>query len=48
LIVGAKAIQVGTANFTNPAILWELIEKLKEYLAAENLSIDDLIGSLKV
>jgi dihydroorotate dehydrogenase (NAD+) catalytic subunit len=41
-IVGAKAVQVGTANFTNPGILWELIEELKKYLANEKIKISDL------
>lgn len=48
LIVGATAVQVGTANFTNPAILWQLIDEFTQYLSKEKITIDDLIGSLKV
>ncbi len=48
LIVGAKAVQVGTANFTNPCILWDLIKDLKDYLIKKNLNIYDLIGSIKL
>lgn len=48
LIVGAKAVQVGTANFTNPSILWEMIDAFKGYLIKERISVTDLIGSLKV
>lgn len=48
LIVGAKAVQVGTANFINPSILWELIEELRSYLFKERITLNDLIGSLKV
>lgn len=47
-IVGAKAVQVGTANFTNPAILWELIEDFNSYLKFKKISISELIGSLKI
>lgn len=47
-IVGAKAVQIGTANFTNPGILWELIENLKYYLVKNKLNLTDLIGSIKL
>ncbi len=48
LIVGAIAVQVGTANFTNPAIIWELISGLKRYLKRQNLSVEDLVDTLEV
>lgn len=47
MIVGAKAVQIGTANFTNPSILWKLIDEFKDYLTIEKLTVDDLIGSIK-
>ncbi len=47
MIVGAKAVQIGTANFTNPSILWKLIDEFKDYLTVEKLTVDDLIGSIK-
>lgn len=48
MIVGAKAVQIGTANFTNPHILWDLIEDLKNYLIRKKLNLTDLIGSIKL
>ena len=48
LIVGARAIQVGTANFVNPRATVEIIEGLRGYLAANNIhDISQVIGSLK-
>ncbi|MCX7990430.1 MAG: dihydroorotate dehydrogenase [Proteobacteria bacterium] len=46
LIVGARAVQVGTANFINPKILWNLIDDLNGYLSREKISLMELIGSL--
>ncbi len=46
LIVGAKALQIGTANFMNPQTLWILIDSLEEYLTEKNLTLNELIGSL--
>lgn len=49
LIVGAKAIQIGTANFIHPDIASKIIKELEEYLYAYNIkSINDIIGSLRV
>ncbi len=45
-IVGAKAVQVGTANFSNPQILWQLIESLDNYLREKNLTLNSLTGSI--
>jgi len=47
-IVGARAVQVGTANFVNPRATVEIVEGLKHYLAENNISdINEIIGSLK-
>ena len=47
LIVGAKAIQVGTANFINTKTTIEIIEGLKSYLKNNNINcINDIIGTL--
>jgi len=49
LTVGATAVQVGTANFTNPRTMAEIIEGLEIFL--HNNGIEDLkeiIGSLKL
>jgi dihydroorotate dehydrogenase (NAD+) catalytic subunit len=47
LITGAKAIQIGTANFINPQIAIEVITAIKHYLKKHQLKdINELIGSL--
>ena len=48
LVVGAKAVQVGTANFVNPKTSLEIIDGLATYLSENNISdINHLIGSLR-
>ena len=48
LIVGAKAVQVGTANFVDPTTMISIIEGIEEFLVEEGIDdIHDLIGSLK-
>lgn len=45
IMVGASAVQVGTANFTHPMIIPELISGLDEYCIKENLNnIMDIRG----
>ena len=49
LIVGAKAVQVGTANFVDPTAMISIIEGIEEFLAEEGIDdIHDLIGSLRL
>ncbi|PIE70395.1 MAG: dihydroorotate dehydrogenase B catalytic subunit [Deltaproteobacteria bacterium] len=49
LIAGASAIQVGTANFVNPAATMEIIDGIADYLQDKGLSsVTELIGSLQV
>lgn len=48
LIVGAKAVQIGTANFLNPKVIWQIINDLELFLTKENTTLEALIGSLKV
>ena len=46
-IAGATAIQVGTANFVNPAAMLEIIDGIGEYLVRHGIAnIAELIGSL--
>lgn len=46
LIAGARAIQVGTANFINPRATVEIIEGIKQFLIEENIKdINEIIGS---
>jgi dihydroorotate dehydrogenase (NAD+) catalytic subunit len=47
LIVGATAIQVGTANLINPSATQEIIHGMKDYLMLKDIpDINDLIGTL--
>jgi len=47
-IVGARAVQVGTANFVNPRATVEIVEGLRRYLVENNISdINEIIGSLR-
>ena len=49
LIVGAKAVKVGTANFVDPTAMISIIEGIEEFLIAEGIDdIHDLIGSLRL
>ena len=48
LIVGARAVQVGTANFIDPAAMLAIIDGLEAFLVEEGLDdIEQVIGSLK-
>jgi len=47
LLAGAKAIQVGTANFVDPAVCMKIIDGIEEYLDRHNLkSVQEIIGAL--
>ncbi len=49
LIVGARAVQVGTANFVDPQAMITIIDGIEQFLVEEGLSdIGQLIGSLEV
>lgn len=49
LIVGAKAVQVGTANFVDPTAMLSIIDGIEEFCIAEGIDdIHQLIGSLKL
>ena len=48
LVVGARAVQVGTANFVNPSATMEILAGMEDYLASHHIpAICDLIGTLK-
>ncbi len=48
LIAGASAIQVGTANFVNPAATMAILDGLEDYLKTHQITdVNDLIGSLQ-
>jgi dihydroorotate dehydrogenase (NAD+) catalytic subunit len=49
LIVGASAIQVGTANLINPLATMDILEGILAYLEATDIrDMHDLIGSLRL
>jgi len=49
IIVGARAIEIGTANFVNPRVTVEIIEGIEKYLIENNIKdINKLVGSLKI
>ena len=47
-IIGASAVQVGTANFYDPTVSVRLIDELEDWCAENGLSsIDELVGTLE-
>jgi dihydroorotate dehydrogenase (NAD+) catalytic subunit len=49
LIVGARAVQVGTANFVDPAAMLAIIDGIEAFLVEEGLDdVNRVIGSLKL
>jgi len=47
LLLGARAVQVGTANFVNPRVTLEILAGMERFLRVEGLkSIEDFIGTL--
>lgn len=49
LIVGATAVQVGTANFVDPTAMMTIIEGIEEFCIGEGIDdIHQLIGSLRL
>jgi len=49
LLVGASAVQVGTANFRNPRACAEILEGIERFLAAEGIArLSDYRGTLKL
>lgn len=49
IIVGARVIEIGTANFVNPRVTIEIIEGIEKYLIENNIKdINELVGSMKI
>jgi dihydroorotate dehydrogenase (NAD+) catalytic subunit len=49
IIAGARAIEIGTANFVNPRVTIEIIEGIEKYLMENNIKdINELVGSMKI
>ena len=49
MMAGAKAVQIGTANFINPRATMEIIDGMRRYLQENKMkSINDIVGTLRV
>ena len=48
LIAGARAVQVGTANFYDPGASIRIVQGLRDYCRRKRLHLSDVIGSLTV
>ena len=49
IIAGATAVQVGTANFTDPFIWTKLLDGIEEYMRRHKIArIADLVGSMQL
>ena len=48
LVVGCRAVQIGTASFADPGLLGRLAGEVEERLEAEGIAdVNDLIGTLR-
>jgi len=49
IIAGARAIEIGTANFVNPGVTIEIIEGIEKYLIENSIEdVEKLVGSMKI
>lgn len=49
IIAGARAIEIGTANFVNPKVTIEIIRGIEKYLIENNINdINELVGTMKI
>jgi dihydroorotate dehydrogenase (NAD+) catalytic subunit len=48
IIAGARAIQVGTANFYDPGTSIRIVNGIRDYCHRHQLHLADLVGSLKI
>ena len=49
LLAGASAVQIGTANFIDPAVSIKVLEGIEEYLIRHKINnVNDIIGALEV
>ena len=49
LLAGASAIEVGTANFMDPAVTGKIVDGINEYLDRHGfVSVKDIIGALEI
>jgi len=47
-IAGARAVQVGTANFYDPGTSVRIVQGLRDYCQKKRLHLSEIIGSLKI
>jgi dihydroorotate dehydrogenase (NAD+) catalytic subunit len=47
IIAGARAVQVGTANFYDPGTSLRIVEGIRDYCCRKRLHLADLVGSLR-
>ena len=48
LITGARAVEIGTANFIHPAATMEILDGIVDYMIRHKIGkITELIGSLE-
>jgi len=49
IIAGARAIEIGTANFVNPRVTMEIIKGIEKYLIENSIKdVEKLVGSMKI
>ncbi|BDU49651.1 dihydroorotate dehydrogenase [Haliovirga abyssi] len=49
LIVGATAVQIGTANFYNPRVTMDILDGLEKYMKENEIKdINEIVGSFKI
>jgi dihydroorotate dehydrogenase (NAD+) catalytic subunit len=48
IIAGARAVQVGTANFYDPGASLRVVDGIRDYCRRKRLHLADLVGSLKL
>jgi len=49
MVVGARAVSVGTANLVNPRAAIEIIEGIEKYLIENQIrEVKELVGSMKI
>ena len=48
IIAGARAVQVGTANFYDPSTSLRIVDGIREYCRRKRLHLSELVGSLRI
>lgn len=47
LLIGARAVQIGTANFVRPSVTREVIDGMRRFLGVQGIhSVEEFIGTL--